>query len=293
MKSYPIFILAAAFLFQSCMADLLPKSVKKYENQQELETKAKALLKESLKAQGYDAFNQHQTYEMTFTDHWKGPMAGMGKLWAQKTTKMTERCIPNTFDSSIEFLDGKEKDLVIGLQSWNYYQKENQKSEANFDVKSNKRHVFGIAAFQYFAELGQRLMNAEILRYGGEKKMFDKNYDLIYATWKSIEKQKDLDQYILYINKETKLIDYASYTLRDNYLKAPGSQAFYGTIHFTDMRDIDGFKVPFKQVVFLMNAKKSNEKYIHQLTLDSFKFDTFEKEVLQPNKKIKNIGDSK
>ena len=88
-------------------------------------------------------------------------------------------------------------------------------------------------------------------------------------------------------------MEYASYTLRDNYLKMPGSASLYGTIGFSDFKSIDGFMVPFTQSIFAMGPKKENDKYLHQLVLESFSFDKFDKIELYPNDKIEAIGDSK
>lgn len=293
MKYINVMLIMAAIVLHSCKANLLPSSVKKNTNQIELEEKGKALLEASSKAQGFDHFNKHEVYEFVTEDHWQGPMAGMGKLWSNKKTRMLFRYVPNTFDATVEFLDGKKKNKVAGLQSWNYYEKESNQSEANFNVKSNARYIFGMAAFQYFTEISQRLSNAPIIRYAGEKQFKGTEYELVYVTWESIKPNKDYDQYIVYINKNTKVIEYLSYTLRDNYLKMPGAAVFYGTVHFDNYQEVDGFMVPFEQYVFLGKPKKNDQKYIHKLTLESFQFDGFDAKELYPNSAIESIGDSK
>jgi hypothetical protein len=58
---------------------------------------------------------------------------------------------------------------------------------------------------------------------------------------------------LINVNTKTKLIDYASYTLKDNYLPAP--KGLYGTIYFKDFREIEGVKIPFQQTVFTKDPK--------------------------------------
>lgn len=285
-------VVVVSITLYSCSANLLPFSVKKSTDQAGLEKKGRDLLLKSVKQQGFENFNTKETYEFTAEDHWKGPMGGIGKLWSKKRSKMNFKYIPNTFNASVEFLDGKDVGNKAGLQSWNYYRVE-KGEQPNFEVKKAKRHVFGMAAFQYFTELTQRLSKAPIIRYAGEKVINDLEYDVVYCTWETIYASKEHDQYLVYINKKTNAVEYASYTIRDNYLKMPGSGVFYGSIHFTDMRNVDGFKVPFQQYIFIGKPKKKDKKYVHKLSLDSFKFDSFDSNELYPNSELKKGGDSK
>ena len=280
-----------AIIMTGCTANLLPKSLKNGEDNRTLEEKGNRLLESAWKAQGFDNLENHKTFQFTFTDYWKGMMGGMGKLWAQKKTRINQKGALKSFDSQIEFLDGKTKGLVAGIQSWKYYEMEN--GVANFNVKENERYIFGMTAFHYFTELIDRLKNAEFIRYAGEKKFNGKDYDLVYVTWKSLKKNKEVDQYILYLNKETKMLDYVTFTVRDSYLKMPGASMFYGSMQFSDYRNIDGFKFPFLQTVYLNKPKKKEKKYMHQLKVESFEFDSFEESDLYPNKSLKKLGDKK
>ena len=285
-------LLYVVFVLSTCIANLRPSNVKKNPNSVELETKGKEILAKTFIVHGSAVVEKHEVYQFTATDDWKGIMAGMGKLWPQKNSKMTFKYVPNTFDAQVKFEDGKTMNQTAGIQSWKFYEKDT-KGTANFYVKSNKRFVFGMSAFQYFTELVGRLSNAEIIRFGGEKTFNGISYSLIYVTWKTEKANNDVDQYLLYINKETSMLEYASYTLRDNYLKMPGSASLYGSIGFSDFKSIDGFMVPFTQSIFLMGPKKNNNKYLHQLVLESFSFDEFDKTDLYPDDKIETIGDSK
>ena len=283
-------LLISMFLVVSLYSvDLLPDSV---EDTPASEAKGKAILKQAWLAHGVDSLNAHEVYQFTTVDHWQGPMAGMGKLWPQKKTTLNIKYAPNTFDSKLEFLDGKTKGLVVGLQSWKYYEKP-VGGNVDFNVERNASHAFGMAAFQYFTELVGRLSNAQLIRYAGEEEFNGNAYELVFATWGSLGGNKEHDQYILYINKETNMIDYASYTIRDNYLNMPGGGMFYGTMGFTDYRDVGGYKIPFEQNVFLFGPKVNNEDYMHRLTLSSFSFDDFDSSELYPDPTIALKGDSK
>ncbi len=132
-------IIIVSLIFTSCAANLLPQTVEKSNNQKELEQKGKDLLEKVWLAQGLNLLEDKSNYEYTFTNTWKGLFSGIGKLWPQKITRITQRSITRTFDSQIEFLDGKTQGVTFGLQSWNYYEIQNGK--ANFDVKPDGKSV--------------------------------------------------------------------------------------------------------------------------------------------------------
>ena len=144
----------------------------------------------------------------------------------------------------------------------------------------------------YFFELADRLKNAPIITAMDEKERDGVLYDRVFITWEDLKAHGEHDQYIVGISKDSGLIEYAHYTVRDNYLKVPGYKKFYGSIHFDDFREIDGVLIPFSQYVFL-NKPKKDKKYIHKLTISDFAFDTFDVAELRPNPELTQMGDEK
>jgi len=284
------FLFAALIFISSCsVSDIRTSYQKKDTNELEQEQKGKALLEETWLAHGFDKLKNHTTYEVSAKDHWKGAMGKMGNLWGDSNNKPLKlRFSVGTFDNQVEFLEGKKAGTKAGLQSWNYYEKE-EGGKAIFK-KTKKRIGFGLAAYHYFFELADRLRRAPIIRYAGEKTFEGKEYDVVFATWETIKANPDYDQYQLYINKKTKLVDFCLYTIRESYL--PGAKKLYGSIRYTDIREIDGIKVSFLQEVYI-NKPKALGKYLHQLKVTNFKFDSFPLSDLHPDKEIKAIGDDK
>ena len=58
------------------------------------EAKGKEIMKKAWVAHGIDSLYAHKVYEFTAVDDWKGPMAGMAKLWPQKNTKLQVKYVP-------------------------------------------------------------------------------------------------------------------------------------------------------------------------------------------------------
>ena len=230
-------------------------------------------------------------YQVLAEDHWKGFMGKLGKVWPNANSKLEFKFEVESFDSQVTFLDGKRQNLTAGLQSWNYYEIEND--ELPEKRRMEKRIRFGLSAYQYFFELLHRLRNAPIISWAGQEEFNDQLYDVLFITWEKPEPHKEHDQYKLLINQTTGLLDYAVYSLRENYLKMPGGQAFYGSIKLDDYRKVDGILIPYRQTVFLNAPKEKMEKHVHQLIVKDFKFDNFDMALLKPFGDIRKTGDSK
>lgn len=286
-----LLIIGAALLFQNCMADLRPALVKTEGITNANEEKGKKILETAWLAQGFNKLNQFESYSFHAEDTWKGMMGRMGKPWPEAKSNLAFKFEIGTFNSQVKYLDGKKANTSAGLQSWNYYEFEEGQSPEK--LKMNKRARFGLSAYQYFFEMIDRTKNAPIVSWSGIEKLNNEVYDVIFVTWQSEEPHMGNDQYKLLVNQNTKLLDYAIYTLRENYLKMPGGRAFYGSVQYSDYQDIQGILIPHTQTVFLNEPKEKVNKNLHQLKVSDFQFNTFDLDLLKPFSDIKSTGDSK
>jgi hypothetical protein len=230
----------------------------------------------------------HQVYQVVMNDDWRGLAGKIGTMWPSQNIDLDLKYAVGTFDGQVEFLSGKRKGDKVGLQSWELYEVQND--SITFSEKSDKKMVFALTATQYFMELVGRLRNAELITYAGEKKFNGETYDLVFVTWEKLKKHKKDDQYLLWINKETGLAEYCEYTVRD--IAFPGS-LFTTCIAFSDYKDIEGVKIPFKQYVCNGGPSTNLVKYLHRFKLKYFTFDSFPEKVLYPNKEMEIFGDYK
>lgn len=253
-------------------------------------------LQEVIESQGFNVLQEKNVYQFKATDHWPGWMGGLAKIWPDKTTNFLFKHNFNTFDGNALLLDGKKEGDLIGIQSWMYYEKgkNSAKIESKYTGDSFNKLEFGLVVFHYFLELPYRLYHAPIKRYYGRRTWKGQQYDLVFATWESETANPDYDQYILWINTDTHLVDYCIYTLRDN--NSALTRHKYGSIAYQDYRDIEGFQVPFNMPILLDDGvvkKKSLDKYFHQFTIQDFTFGGFEEEELYPLSDIPKMIDSK
>lgn len=253
-------------------------------------------LEETITKQGFLIMKEKKLYQFEAIDDWRGFLGGLAKIWPDRKTRFLFKHNFNTFDGIATFLDGKRSGDTIGVQSWVYYEKNPETSlYENMDTpnKFNKLE-FGMVIFHYFLELPYRLRNAPIKRYYGKRTNKGVTYDLVFATWGTETANKEFDQYILWINSETKLVDYCVYTLRDN--NNPFTRQKYGSIAYLNHKDIEGVKIPFKMPVLLDDvviSKPSLDKYFHQFSIEHFSFGGYSESELYPFSKIQKQGDEK
>ena len=297
MKSIKIisFTLIAALTLQSCgVLDLRTRSLKKTGVTEELEKIGKEILTNAWIKQGYDKFHNHKVYSYNANDTWKGLLGKMGQIWPEMKIDLSFKYEIGTFDGLVTYKSGDEKGNSIGLQNWNYYEVKNK--QVNFldkDAKRNRKRVFGIAAFQYFNEMIDRLKNAPIISYAGEKSFRNQNYDLVFCTWQKPEAHEENDQYIAWVNKETGMLDFVQYTIRETYLKPPGYKLIGGAVEFTDFKLIEGILIPHTQLIYAIKMRKNPKRNLHKVIISDFEFGSFNIDELRPNKSLKLGGDYK
>ncbi|WP_298484187.1 hypothetical protein [uncultured Maribacter sp.] len=252
-------------------------------------------LNEVISAQGFNVLKSKNTFEFTATDYWPGIIGNIAKIWPEKKTTIKFRHNFNTFDGTGLFLNGEKEGDLIGIQSWNYYEKSKDSEEIKkYEIEKKKKLAFGLVIYHYFLELPYRLYKAPIKRYYGQKTKKGISYDLVFASWLSEAPNPDYDQYIVWINTQTKLVDYCVYTLREN--KNPITRKKYGSIAYQDYRNIDGFMVPFNMPVMLDNGvikKDTTDKFFHQITIENFTLGRFDEKELYPISKVKKQIDTK
>lgn len=278
------FILSGIFI----VADLRTSEIVNNTQSEEHILLAKNLLDQAIKKQGLDSLSKFSTYEVTASDNWKGFMGEMGNPWGWNEDKMALRYSVGDFDGQVEVLEGDKKGFVAGIQSWDYYEKEGNSYQTNVEDDGGK--MFTIAAYHYFFELANRLSDAPFIRYAGEDQLKGKVMDRIFVSWGN-EATMKYDHYLIWIGKESGLIEATAFSTRDNPKPAP--RWLYGSLRFDDFRDVDGVMIPFKQTAGIFDPKEDINEFIHQLTIEKFEWNKFPVSDIRPFKEIKSMGDDK
>ena len=281
-------VLLATLLTMSCAADLRTRSIKDGAQTEAQITTARQRLESAIAAQGFNTTDRFRTYEVTATDHWRGMLGNMGRVWNWKEDEMKLRYTLGDFDGQVEVTAGPKKGFKAGVQSFDYYEYTDGRYDT--DVKDDKRLIFAINAFHYFFELGPRMLNAPVIRDYPDDELAGEPMHRVFVSW-GTDKTRDYDQYVVWIGKQSGLIEAVTHTVRDNYL--PGAQPMYTTTEFDDFRDVDGVKIPFKQTVTLFGPDAKEKGYVHRLTVTDFQWDAFAPEAIRPNATLEVMGDEK
>jgi hypothetical protein len=248
---------------------------------------------------GLSAWRSHATMETVAKDVW--PLGG--PWWPEDSQRFRSQALLGTFTSRAELLDGRGEGEVWGLQAFAPYKKKSAGGDATFLGEDTPEITFYLPTLQYFNELPFRLLSATVVRDGGSAHHRGKAYDLVFVSWRSPEPQSDLDQYVLWIDRQTGLLAKARYTVRDAVPRMPPLQQKWfrplvaGTIHFEDYREIEGVQVPFVQTVTLpppeLTRYPLSDHFFHRLTLEQAAFDTVSRETLLPDPSLGEPGDRK
>jgi len=272
----------------SCkLADIRTTTLKKGESTKE---NGRTLLEESINTMGYNNLQNFENYSVKSVFNWKPlwSMMPMNALPGNKNKEIEFHFSTNSFDGRVDYLEGRKKGDYHGLQSWQSYQSVNEKP---VKFEKDKRRSWGLASYHYMIEAPVRLLNAPIIKYAGTKSMYGKEYDLVFASWGSEKANKQHDQWLVYINKETKFIDLTQLTIRDFFLPFPRNMA-HGTVQYLSRTNVDGIHLPSEVSIQLLKPKKQ-KKYVYKFELYDYQFDNLKQDNLYPNPNLQKLGDSK
>lgn len=243
------------FIMVNRPADLRTAEMKKGVTK-EAEAKGRALLLESIKTLGgvkkWEQYKKNLV-KVTMKDVWKDSF--MTRMIIPKNLsghKMELLFHPNLENIRLNFLEGKRKGTSWGIQQWSTY-KTNKAQKVTWKNDSNIK--FYLPTYQYFMYMPFYLTEAQLITYAGERKLHGRSYDLVFATWGKYEPNKKMDQYLIWINKQNKQIDYVQFTVRDIM------PMVVSTGKATDYKDVEGLKLPHKWTI-IGNLKKQKD-WIH------------------------------
>ncbi len=271
MKKIALLTLVS-ILFYSCavffkLKDLRPENMELKSNQ----NKAKQLIHEMGVAHGICLWDSAQTYTATFGDEFYGFFGKQSHPFKEQKMEFSLSYIPNDFNGQLEVLNGKEKGVIWGIQSGQTYKLEGGKAV----LKKNKDMQFWIPTYQYFIEFPKRIQEATVFDYIGSKEENGVEIEGIIASWGTIEPQKEIDQYIIWLNANTKRIAKVEYTVRDVY------GFVSGIAHFNNYKYFDGFLLPTE---FLVESNLLKKGLLHKMSLVDFKINRKDISLLLPIK---------
>ncbi len=255
------------------------------------EQKGKELLMEAKNAMGYDQLSQSDVYEVDAKFNWKGIWLTMpmNAFPGNNNKALKLRLATNSFDGQVEYLEGRKKGIIEGVQSWEGYT-----AEANSDYlkrHEHDRYIWGLATYHYLIEAPKHLPDAEIIRYAGTKEIDDIVYETVYVTWGTEEPNKQFDRFLVYIHPQTKFIDLLEVTINDFFLPMPKGMQ-HATARYERKETGIGAYLPSNVTIQLKGPKKIKNK-VYSFSLENYQFDAFDKAALYPIEGLPYFGFSK
>lgn len=285
-----VIVITSLAVLTSCKRIDIRTSYALAHNSKEDAIKGKRLLQATYKKMGYDKLESVDAYEVNSVFKWKTfwAMMPMNALPGNKGNEINFKFKPKTFDGSVTFLEGRKEGKTYGIQSWQTYLK--KPGESVKEVNS-KRYNWGLATYHYLTESPMRLLGADIIRYAGETNFNGQDYDLVYVTWGKDEPHKEHDQWLIYINKSTEMIDLTEVTINDFFVPVPNGMKG-ATIQSERKMTSNGSYLPSFSTIQLGKPKRKS-KYVYTFSMTDYKFDSFTADELYPLRDVEFIGDAR
>lgn len=202
---------------------------------------------------GMDKWTAYKTASFSQEADWYEDKLGMsGWGISPQLFEMTSNL--GTDESELTLMNGDNKGQTWGIQDWKTYQK---KHNGEKDFLENGTYESKLVFKNYWFQFPFRISEAPIVAYAGESTVEGETYDLLYATWGSATANREYDQYVLYLDQETRLVEWLHFTIRDKAKFANSST------HFTDFKTINGIVAPYSQYITL-GSPESDGRKLHE-----------------------------
>lgn len=254
MKLFNLFIIGLLVSTTSCKLSNIYTDLQESNNPADVTT----IIQKTTNAYGgQQNWENVQSASAVLNDYWPTFLWRLlANPWKERTTKLKFDWLPNSNNSRIEILTRENQEF--GIQNWATY----LVKDSSVVFKKHKEIKFHLPTMEYFFEFPFRIREATKLKYGGLKEVKGISYKTILMSWTTFEPQKETDQYLIYINPVTLLVDYLEFTVRDQ------GKFAYATVHFEDFKKVEQFTFPFKITAYFQNSVPGNT-IGHQMTIDT------------------------
>lgn len=245
--------------------------------------RGQTLLRTAATAHGIESWAELTTIEARIRDDWRGLAGLLFKPWDEDDV-FTLRWVAGTFDSELAFVAGDRRGDRRGLQNGRAWS-EDHNDPLVFEPDEETR--FYTSAYIYFFELAFRLGSAEHTVALDDEVFRGQTYHRVFATWGGLAPHSGADQFVVWINSSTGLIDLCQFTVRDQF------DFVESWIYFDDVRRVDSVSIPFTSSVTSSLDEDYLDSYVHQLRVQTWRHDSFDVADLYPDPSLGRMGSAK
>ena len=259
------------------VTDIRPKALREGPISGTSAQSAKERLARAAAAHGVKRWREFRILEVAAKDSWHWWMAHTPlNPWPEPRQQLRMQFLRGTWTSRMELLNGPEPGGVWGIQAWHPYRISpggKPVFQADDDIS------FYLPTYHYFFEFPFRIGAAGIVADAGEASHQGKSYDRVFATWDTLEPNRDKDQYVVWINQDTGLIDRIEYTVREIGGFAAGATNYY------EYRSVDGVMIPHRLSMRLV-MPGGIEREAHEVLVEQARWDAVDVGLLLPNPEL-------
>ena len=241
-------------------ADLSTDKIKNSGDQPDLQEKALKIFEKSLKARGgYSPYKSFNSVRLKGTDLWHSSLVRFFTPATEQEQKFEVFISIAGSEIKYLFLNGKRKGQYIGVENGKTYRIISGEREF---AESSRIKLYLEPLKDYF-QWPYKLYESPVLLYAGETNLENESYHLLFASSGGVAASPEHDQYVIYINKKTYYVDYIDFTLRSLF------ESYKGTLHFRDLRNVQGLMVPF----FIgVSDESQNKDFVHEFHFSDIQF---------------------
>ena len=261
-RSSPIFMIvmgACLSLFGCGTIDIFPE-----ERQQELGSMADDITLQEIQMQVLRQIDPSGSYipgkvlRTAGTDIWNKPiLRWLTPLDENRQAFQAELDITHQ-GVEFTFRNGRKKGRVIGFDGRSYSETDGQ---LLYEARSSTALYLG--SLQNYLEWHQTLIRNPTLEFAGIASIAGAKHWVLYATEGDTQHLSEYDQFLIYVNTDTKQVAFVEFTMRELM------KSYKGVVHYRDYRTVQGLRMP--HWVGIAGTIPSPE-FDHYLEIDRFVF---------------------
>jgi hypothetical protein len=234
--------------------------------------RGRALLEELAAAHGgVDAWRAGTYTQFVVRDHWPHFVTrAAASPWPEAGQRVRFTVLSGQDSIRAEFLDGPEKGTAWGIQQWVTYTVPGGQTAPRFAPDSDI--WFWLPTVAYFFEAPFRLREGQNVAYLGSERLGERAYEKVFVTWGGWQIDGQIDQYVAWIDAETRQLAYLQYTVRDFGASMQGTVAYSGytdagggllapgdvrTVDAPGARDVSLHQMVFTQVDYAADVPRA------------------------------------
>ncbi|MEN8928990.1 MAG: hypothetical protein ABF242_01320 [Flavobacteriales bacterium] len=233
------------------------------------EQKARILLTKMGTAHGIENWKGLNNYTVRFTEEFFGFAGQQLNPYKNEITSLRASYIPKKNFGRLEITSGREQGTDWGIQENKAYMVFEDELKETVDLVIRN----WVPKYQSLFEFVSRIQSANSLSYLGKDTINGTSCDQIFATWNSSTPQKNVDQYVIWIDDSTHQVTKLEFTSRTVSKHANES------VYFSNYNNYEGIIIP-SEISFESNLKRKS--ILHKITIYGFEKNYTQQQALQP-----------